>query len=459
MDYTSLLRLEAKLKTKLDEYEKVVEDLSADELSAEDFNELSEKAGSIDAEIASLDETISKARATIEKRASADPTDGTNTAAEQRKAIAENEADAATDAAKAINAGVKDVAGEILDDEVVTRALSKGERVNATLELQTLSRVRALVSALSPQVRAKAFALANGVATKDIYTDKPVGGNLELVNFDPALYTSGLRQAFIRDVVGTLPTDGAVEFTRITGFTNNASAQSDLAGAKTKGKSDLDFKVKRESPKSIAHYTKATRQAMLSRPELEATVRDHLIVGVFVVEDSEILSGIGGDENLDGILSDSDINQVTWSTLDPAVDLYMADAIYRGVVEVWSATEGYYIPRAIIANVHDWADIRLAKDSQDRYVFPADMRTEGVAQLWDLPVVQTLAIPQGTALLGAFGVGDSLWELEAARIQISDSNEDDFLNNLVAIRAEEFVTHGVKVPASFCEVTLDTQPT
>jgi HK97 family phage major capsid protein len=77
----------------------------------------------------------------------------------------------------------------------------------------------------------------------------------------------------------------------------------------------------------------------------------------------------------------------------------------------------------------------------------------GTDTLWGLRVVVTPAIAQGTALVGAFQLSAQVLRREGMRVEATNSNEDDFLKNLVAIRVEERLGLAVYRPAGFGTIT------
>ena len=71
-----------------------------------------------------------------------------------------------------------------------------------------------------------------------------------------------------------------------------------------------------------------------------------------------------------------------------------------------------------------------------------------------MPVVQTPAMAQGTALVGAFGLGSQLYDREASNIRIAEQHADFFIRNAVVILAEERLALATKRPESFVVVTF-----
>ncbi len=73
--------------------------------------------------------------------------------------------------------------------------------------------------------------------------------------------------------------------------------------------------------------------------------------------------------------------------------------------------------------------------------------------VWGLKVVVTTAIATGTALVGAYKLGAQFFLRSGLALESTNSNEDDFRRNLIALRAEERGALAVYRPKGFCSLT------
>jgi HK97 family phage major capsid protein len=73
-------------------------------------------------------------------------------------------------------------------------------------------------------------------------------------------------------------------------------------------------------------------------------------------------------------------------------------------------------------------------------------------------VVDTPAIPEGKALVGAYGIGAQLYDREQANIRVAEQHSDFFVRNAVVILAEQRLAMAIKRPEAFVEVTFDMAP-
>jgi HK97 family phage major capsid protein len=76
-------------------------------------------------------------------------------------------------------------------------------------------------------------------------------------------------------------------------------------------------------------------------------------------------------------------------------------------------------------------------------------REDGLMRLWGLPVITTPNLVVGDFLVGAFPGQSALFDRETVTIEIAFQNEDDFVRNLVTLRAEERVAFALFVPTAF----------
>ncbi|NNC10134.1 phage major capsid protein, partial [Corallococcus exiguus] len=66
--------------------------------------------------------------------------------------------------------------------------------------------------------------------------------------------------------------------------------------------------------------------------------------------------------------------------------------------------------------------------------------------LWGLPVIDTTAVEEGEFLVGNFQMAAMLWDREDAVVDISTEDRDNFVKNMVTIRAEERLALEVSRP-------------
>jgi HK97 family phage major capsid protein len=301
-----------------------------------------------------------------------------------------------------------------------------------------------------------------GMGRKDMYSGLPSGtpGSFGTIERD-AIVLPPMRTRRVRDLFPTRSTTAAViEYFQMTGFTNNASSVAERnpgnSAFQTKPQSSFAFTGQQAPVRTLAHWEAAHRNVLADEPQLRSIIDNELLYGLRLQEDAQILAGDGTGENLLGILNTSGVQTYSWSegaTL-PVPD-NKADAIRRAATLAFLA---YYEPTGVVLHPNDWEDIELSKDETGQYLVAVSVAMGGEPRIWRMPVVDTPAITEGTALIGAFGTGAQLYDREQASIRISEQHSDFFVRNAIVILAEQRLALATKRPESFVKVTFDGAP-
>ena len=169
---------------------------------------------------------------------------------------------------------------------------------------------------------------SNAMALKSIYGERKTitGAPLDMVPgylYDPqrvqGIIAGPERAQRVRDLIPVLPTSsGAIEFVRETGFANNAATvpefeDTDQGPTYQKPKSHLEFENVSTSVKTIAHWLPVTRQILADAAGLQAYIDTRLIYGLKLAEDRQILYGTGAGNDLQGIMTDPNVQTYQWS--------------------------------------------------------------------------------------------------------------------------------------------------
>lgn len=304
---------------------------------------------------------------------------------------------------------------------------------------------------------------------KDVYTGLPTTSvtRIAVDNFGAverdAMVIPPMRTRRVRDLFPTRTTSAAViEYFRMIGFTtpnttavNAASPVAERVGGGfgLKPQSSMVFEGHQAPVRTLAHWEAAHRNVLADEPQLRSIIDNELLYGLRLQEDFQILQGDGTGENLLGVLNTSGVqtyNHTPGSGGVPSTDT-KADALRRAATLSFLA---YYEPSGVVMHPNDWEDIELTKNSQGTYLFSVSMQVGGEARIWRMPIVDTPAMPEGTALVGAFGTGAQLYDREQATIRISEQHADFFVRNAIVILAEERLALAVKRPESFVKVDL-----
>lgn len=195
-----------------------------------------------------------------------------------------------------------------------------------------------------------------------------------------------------------------------------------------KPESNINYTQESVSVVTVAHYTKASKQILDDASGLRSLIDGRLQYGLKFKEEQQLLHGRGGNE-LTGLIPnatefDNPVSIKEYTSID-ILRLAMAQVILSN----YSATGHVLHPK-------QWTEIELSKDDIGRYIIG---NPQGQAQpmMWGLPVVATPSMTEGQFLTGAFKMGAQIFDRWEMTVNISFSNEDDFVRNMVTILCEE----------------------
>lgn len=270
------------------------------------------------------------------------------------------------------------------------------------------------------------------------------------------------RPLGIRDVItnGRTSSD-AVEYARMTGFTNNAAPVAEATSTATIGdgtggtvtaaagglkpESTATFEKVTAAVKTIAHWTAATRRSLSDAGQLRTIIDEFLTQGLEEELEDQIVAGSGTGENFQGITGLSGV-QTHAVGADTVLDAYLKAKTKVRTVARARAT-------AYLLHPNDWQQMLLLKEegATGGYYFGGP-QADTQPRMWGLPVVESEALTEGTAFVGDFRKA-VLWDREQASITVSTEHADFFTRNLVAILAEMRAAFGVLQPAAIVKIT------
>jgi HK97 family phage major capsid protein len=212
-----------------------------------------------------------------------------------------------------------------------------------------------------------------------------------------------------------------------------------------KPEAQLTFDEMVATARTLAGWVAITRQALEDEPQLQGYINNRLTRALRHVLSGEVLNGTGTAPHLQGILP-----------LAPAIAAG-ADA-FASVAAGIAAVEGAgYNPTGIALNPADWAGF-LSSATSGTYGNQVNPFASVTMSVWGIPVVREPNLPAGTALVGDFAAGDTLFYRNDVRILVADQHADLFIKNTLVILAEARAANAVFAPKAFAKVTLPVVP-
>jgi Phage capsid family len=232
------------------------------------------------------------------------------------------------------------------------------------------------------------------------------------------------------DVIGKVTTSSnAVSYVQWT--PNPQGAASVVGEGLAKPEATMTATGVSVSLQTYAHYKEVTRQALEDVPQIRSIVEGRLRQGIVRA------------------LEDAVAAALVAATIPPATVALggaLLEAIRIGVGLVQSA--GYANPNAVLLNPADFAalDIAVMNGTQQ-----GPTRAGG---FWGLTPIASNGVPAGTAYVGDFSVGVTLFSRGTTEVFLSDSHADNFIRNILLLLAETRALVTVPEPAALAECTV-----
>jgi HK97 family phage major capsid protein len=270
------------------------------------------------------------------------------------------------------------------------------------------------------------------------------GGPLIVSDYRPGILPLLFKRLVVADLIAPGTTDSnSITYMKETTFTNAAAPVTEGAA---KPESTLVFAQVNDLVQKIAHWLPVTEEMLEDVSQIRSYIDGRLRFGVALTEEDQLLNGSGTPPAIRGILNRTGLTAAQARGTDTN-----ADAIFKQITTI--ATTVFVDPDGVVMNPANWQTIQLAKDANGQYYGSGPFAAAQAQTLWGLPVVRTPTIVANTALVGAFQSASQIFRKGGLRVEASNSHNDYFIKNLVAIRAEERLALAVYRPSAFGTVT------
>jgi HK97 family phage major capsid protein len=286
-----------------------------------------------------------------------------------------------------------------------------------------------------------------------VYSATGVGGPLIVNDRQAGVIGTEIRERTLLDVVArTTTTSDTIEYVKINSFTNNAASVAEASVTTgttgTKAESALDLAKATAPVVTIAHWIPVTNKMLADAPAIRGLIDQHLLIGLELELEDEIISGTGSGNDLTGILA-SGIQSYGAASSNNVLDAILHA---RTLIRVNGKTR----PNAVVMNPLDWEAVRLARENAATgtlggYLMGPPSQV-GDVTLWGMPVIEAEGMTENTVLVGDFRLGGMFFEREGAQIRVGLIN-DQFVRNMQTILAELRGAWVTFRPNAFCRVT------
>jgi HK97 family phage major capsid protein len=287
----------------------------------------------------------------------------------------------------------------------------------------------------------------------------------DFVGFGPSAAAATLRRLTIADLMAQGTTDSSTVKYLQEATGTNAAAAVDEGG--TKPESTITFTEVDEAVRKIATLLPVSDEMLEDVSQLRSYLDQRLRLFVEHTIEAQLLAGTGTAPEISGILDRVGLQTGTRSALgvttgETAGSTTVGNALFQAITNIRNNAQ--VEPDAVVMHPTNWAQLRLAKDSQLQYLGGGPMigaYGQGLMTgetVWGLPVVVTSAITLNTALVGAFRSMSQVFYRNSLTVEASNSHASFFATNHTMIRAEQRLALAVYRPSAFHAVTALQTP-
>lgn len=260
----------------------------------------------------------------------------------------------------------------------------------------------------------------------------------------PGIVPGAFQPLTLESLYNAVPTSSnAIEFTKENVFTN---AAAEVAEGALKPESALTWTLVNMPVSTVAHWLKISRQLAADAPSLAAYVNQRMIYGVNRRVETQLAVGDGTAPNISGFMDTGNFTAHGYAAAALGATLPKLVLIRKIIGDLEAAG---YTPNAIVLNPADWATIEIdIFTAGSANIVPFSYDAMGRPILFGRRVVTSVGMTADLVAVGDFSMAGTIHNREGVIVEMSDSDGDNFIRNLVTIRAERRLALASEVPAA-----------
>lgn len=257
----------------------------------------------------------------------------------------------------------------------------------------------------------------------------------------PDLYTPGLRQQplTLASLFSQGETSSPVINYQIAKTRTEPTGHAVVSEGQAKPAADFTFDSATATLEKLAAFIKVSEEMISDSTAIRDYINSQLPLMVRQAEEYKLATEIYAAATGSGLASDLSGNNGF-------------DSIAAGIENIQSTA--FWEPDGLFISPIDFWTLAVTKSATSGDYFSGGPYASPQRNPWGVTVVVSNMAPVGFPLVGDFRQGAQVWRKGGVTVEATNSNEDDFKNNLVAIRAEERVALAVYYPEAFALVNL-----
>lgn len=194
----------------------------------------------------------------------------------------------------------------------------------------------------------------------------------------------------------------------------------------------------------VAAYIKESDEYIDDYGYLASAINGRLLYELNLVRQNKVITDLLGTSGIQTIGG-------TTAVARKATDI--ADEIANAIADVM--THSGRAANAIVMRPDVWKLLRTGKDDENRYYGGGYFAALHGDNVWNLPIVLSNQLTANHVVVGAFDTCASLvTKAEGVTVEAVNTDQDDFIKNLMTVRAEVREKLAVRIPAGFVDITV-----
>jgi HK97 family phage major capsid protein len=264
------------------------------------------------------------------------------------------------------------------------------------------------------------------------------GGTVALSQLEQGVARIVRRKPFMRELVNSA---GITSKYAVWIEQQNPEGGADMVGeGVAKPQADFDLVEASMAVKKVAAWIKVSKEMVDDLAFMRGEINNELIEIVELEMDSQILTGDGTGDNLQGLLSYAQAFTPATQFVAGVPNANILDVLRVAMAQI---AGNNFEANYILMNPQDVAAMELTKSSTGEYTLPIFVpMADGVTRVMAVPVVANNGVAVGDYLVGDF-TKSNLRLREDLNIQVGYIN-DDFTRNMMTVLCEARACHFVK---------------
>lgn len=194
----------------------------------------------------------------------------------------------------------------------------------------------------------------------------------------------------------------------------------------------------------VAAYIKESDEYIDDYGYLASAINGRLTYELNMVRQQKVITGL---------LGTSGIQTIGGTTAVTRTAVAIADEIANAIAD--TMTYSGRPANAIVMTPAIWKLLRIGKDGENRYYGGGYFAALHGENVWNLPIVLSNQLTANHIVVGAFDTCASLvTKAEGVTVEATNTDQDDFIKNLMTVRAECREKLAVRRPAGFVDITV-----